>query len=501
MKEQMRKFTEQELVRREKYKKLCQNNNDPFLVTQFIRTHNSEEFKQQLNIYDKQQLEEKQASIKIAGRIRNFREAGKAVFISLQDQYGHFQVYIRSDEIDADEFETILDLDLGDFIGVIGIAMKTNTGELTVRVNSYILLTKTLKPLPDKYYGTSDIEEKYRRRYVDLIISDDSKNTFIKRTKILQSMREFLNGKTYLEVETPILQAIHGGASAKPFTTHHNALDMSFYLRVAPELNLKQLIVGGFEGVYEIGRLFRNEGMSNRHNPEFTSMELYIAYQNMDFMINLVEDMFCHISKTVLNGKTAVEYENTTIFFDKPWKRWHMVDAIKEICNIDFWQPMTFDEAKAIALKNNLHVPPHFTGVGHIINLFFEEFIEAKIIQPTFVYGHPVEISPLAKKNAEDSRFTDRFELFILAREYANGFSELNNPIDQYERFVEQLKEKEQGNDEAQEMDIDFIEALEYGLPPTVGLGVGIDRLTMLLTGQNSIKDVLLFPHMRPRGK
>ncbi|AGM25617.1 lysyl-tRNA synthetase [Spiroplasma syrphidicola EA-1] len=497
-----RNFSEQEIVRRSKLEKLVKEGVDPFVEAKFDRTHTSEELEKTFGHFSKEELSniENPELIKIAGRIKTFREAGKASFSTLQDQNGIFQIYVRQDAIGPEAYAKFLELDLGDIIGVEGKMMKTNTGELTVRVNKFILLTKSLRPLPDKYHGISDIEERYRRRYVDLIMSPETKEVFIKRSRIISYMREFFNSKGYLEVETPVLQPIHGGAAAKPFVTHHNTLDMDFYLRVATELPLKRLIVGGFEGVYEIGRLFRNEGMDTRHNPEFTTVEIYIAYQDMSFMMQLTEDTICYIADKLLNTD-EVTYSGQKISFKQPWKRWHMVDAIKEYSGVDFWEKMTFEQAKEIAKKNNIYVEKFHNSVGHIINLFFEEFVENKLVQPTFIYGHPVEVSPLAKANAQDPRFTDRFELFINGREYANAYSELNNPIEQYDRFVKQIEERDQGNDEASELDIDFVEALEYGMPPTGGLGIGIDRLVMLLTGQESIKDVLLFPHMRPRGK
>lgn len=497
-----RSFTEQEQIRRDKLEKLIKDGHNPFIIAKFERAHTSKEVNEQFNSLSKEELNaiDNKAIVKIAGRIKTFREAGKATFATLQDQNGIFQIYVRNDEVGDAKYHEFVDFDLGDIIGVSGVMMKTNTGELTVRVKEFVLLSKALRPLPDKYYGMTDIEEKYRRRYVDLIMSAETKDIFIKRSKIIALMRDFFNNKGYLEVETPVLQPIHGGAAAKPFTTHHNALDMNFYLRIATELPLKRLIVGGFEGVYEIGRLFRNEGMDTRHNPEFTTVEIYIAYQDMSFLMQLTEDTICYIAKNILN-KDETEYDGVTISFKQPWKRWHMIDAIKEIIGVDFWKPMTFEEAKKIAKEKNVVIEKFHNSVGHIINLFFEEFVEDKLIQPTFIYGHPVEVSPLAKANAQDPRFTDRFELFIKGREYANAYSELNNPVEQYDRFVSQLAERDNGNDEAQELDIDFVEALEYGMPPTGGLGIGIDRLVMLLTGQDSIKDVLLFPHMRPRGK
>ncbi|WP_338956423.1 lysine--tRNA ligase [Spiroplasma endosymbiont of Polydrusus cervinus] len=497
-----RNFTEQEQIRRDKLEKLVKDGHNPFIIAKFERTHTSNDLNKQFSHLSKEELSTNngKTTIKIAGRIKTFREAGKASFATLQDQSGIFQIYVRNDEVGNKKYQEFINFDLGDIIGVTGIMMKTNMAELTVRVKEFVLLAKALRPLPDKYHGMTDIEEKYRRRYVDLITSTETKNIFIKRSKIIALMRFFFNQKGYLEVETPVLQPIHGGAAAKPFVAHHNTLDMNFYLRVATELPLKRLIVGGFEGVYEIGRLFRNEGMDARHNPEFTTVEIYVAYQDMNFMMQLTEDTICHIAKNILN-KDETKYDGVKISFKQPWKRWHMVDAIKEYTGVDFWKPMTFAEAKKNAKDKKVPIEKFHNTVGHIINLFFEEFVEDKLIQPTFIYGHPVEVSPLAKTNAEDTRFTDRFELFIKGREYANAYSELNNPVEQYDRFLSQLAERDNGNDEAQELDIDFVEALEYGMPPTGGLGIGIDRLVMLLTGQDSIKGVLLFSHMRPREK
>ncbi|MED3511801.1 lysine--tRNA ligase, partial [Bacillus velezensis] len=376
-----------------------------------------------------------------------------------------------------------------------GKVFKTNVGELSVKATGFTLLTKSLRPLPDKYHGLKDVEQRYRQRYLDLITSMESRETFVTRSKIIREMRRYLDDNGYLEVETPMMHAIAGGASARPFTTHHNALDMELYMRIAIELHLKRLIVGGLEKVYEIGRVFRNEGVSTRHNPEFTMIELYEAYADYKDIMKLTENMVAHIAKKVL-GTTTIQYGDYEINLEPEWTRLHMVDAIKQHSGADFWNPMSVEEARELAKEHNVEIKDTME-VGHIINEFFEQKVEDKLIQPTFIYGHPVEISPLAKKNDEDPRFTDRFELFIVAREHANAFTELNDPIDQKERFEAQLKEREQGNDEAHMMDDDYIEALEYGMPPTGGLGIGIDRLVMLLTNAPSIRDVLLFPAMR----
>jgi lysyl-tRNA synthetase class 2 len=388
-------------------------------------------------------------------------------------------------------------LDLGDMVGVKGVVFKTKTGETSVKVQSVEVLTKSLIPLPEKFHGLKDVELRYRQRYVDLIMNQDVQQTFILRSKIIQSMRRYLDSRGYLEVETPTLHSIAGGASARPFITHHNTLDMQLYMRIAIELHLKRLIVGGLEKVYEIGRVYRNEGISTRHNPEFTMIELYEAYADYKDIMKLTEELVAHIAQEVL-GSTKIEYQGHQVDLTPAWRRVSMVDAIKEVKGVDFSVHMSNEEAHRLAKEHKVPVEPHMT-FGHIVNQFFETFVEETLIQPTFIYGHPLEISPLAKKNPEDPRFTDRFELFIVAREHANAFTELNDPIDQRERFEAQLLEKEQGNDEAHEMDEDFIRALEYGMPPTGGLGIGIDRLVMLLTNAHSIRDVLLFPLMRER--
>lgn len=490
------KLTEQELVRREKLGFLEEKGIDPF-GSKFERTHKALEVVEQFDKYSKEELHDMDSElVTVAGRIMTARGKGKAGFAHIKDISGQIQLYIRKDEIGDNMFEVWQKADIGDIVGATGKVMKTNTGEVSIRVKELTHLSKSLRPLPEKYHGLQDVEERYRRRYVDLIMNDDVRDTFVKRSLIIQTMREYLNNKGYLEVETPVLHPILGGAAARPFITHHNQLDMPFYLRIAVELYLKRLIVGGLEGVYEIARTFRNEGVSYKHNPEFTMMEIYVAYSDMEGMMELTEDMIVYIAEKVL-GHTHIQYGDDEINLSRGWKRAHMVDLIKEVTGVDFWKEMTIDEAKALAKEHHVEIQKHYS-VGHIINEFFETFVEETLIQPTFVYGHPVEISPLAKK-AADPRFTDRFELFIGTREYGNAFSELNDPIDQRERFESQLKEKELGNDEANEMDIDYVEALEYGMPPTGGLGVGIDRLVMLLTNQPSIRDVLLFPHMKSK--
>lgn len=487
-------LNDQLIVRREKLHNLREQGIDPF-GKRFERTNSTTDLVSLYGEFSKEELEEKKIAVSIAGRIMTKRGKGKAGFAHVQDLHGQVQIYVRKDAVGDDEYELFKTADLGDLVGIEGKVFKTNVGELSVKATGFTLLTKSLRPLPDKYHGLKDVEQRYRQRYLDLITSMESRETFVTRSKIIREMRRYLDDNGYLEVETPMMHAIAGGASARPFTTHHNALDMELYMRIAIELHLKRLIVGGLEKVYEIGRVFRNEGVSTRHNPEFTMIELYEAYADYKDIMKLTEDMVAHIAKKVL-GTTTIQYGDYEINLEPEWTRLHMVDAIKQYSGADFWNPMSVEEARELAKEHNVEIKDTME-VGHIINEFFEQKVEDKLIQPTFIYGHPVEISPLAKKNDEDPRFTDRFELFIVAREHANAFTELNDPIDQKERFEAQLKEREQGNDEAHMMDDDYIEALEYGMPPTGGLGIGIDRLVMLLTNAPSIRDVLLFPAMR----
>ncbi len=481
-------------IRRDKLDELRGLGVDPF-GRRFERTHNAKEILEAYEAFSKEQLEEQGVAVRIAGRIMQKRGMGKAAFAHIQDLTGRIQIYVRKDTVDEKLFAAFNLLDIGDIVGVAGVVFKTNTGEVSVKAKEVEVLTKSLLPLPDKHHGLKDVELRYRQRYVDLIVNPDVQQTFIARSRIIQSMRRYLDSLGYLEVETPTLHNIAGGAAAKPFITHHNALDIQQYMRIAIELHLKRLIVGGLEKVYEIGRVYRNEGVSTRHNPEFTMIELYEAYADYKDIMALTENLIAHIAQEVL-GTTKIAYGEHEIDLTPQWRRVSMVDLVMEVTGVDFSVQMSDEEAHELAKQHKVPVEPHMT-FGHILNAFFEEKCEHTLIQPTFVTGHPVAISPLAKKSDADPRFTDRFELFIVAREHANAFTELNDPIDQRERFEAQLEEKEQGNDEAHEMDDDFIRALEYGMPPTGGLGIGIDRLVMLLTNSPSIRDVLLFPHMR----
>lgn len=491
----MREFTEQELVRREKANKLLSKGIDPFGSSYQIDT-NSQLIKESYDAFTNEELEAKNISVSIAGRIMTKRVKGKAGFIHIQDKYGQIQIYVKIDNIGEEAYQIFEDADLGDIIGIKGKIFRTHMGELSIKAFEYFHLVKALKPLPDKFHKLVDIEERYRRRYVDLIMNEEARKIAFTRPKIIRVLQNYLDNLGYIEVETPILGTILGGAAARPFVTHHNTLDLDMYLRIATELPLKRLIVGGMDGVYEIGRLFRNEGMDRNHNPEFTTVEIYKAYSDMEGMMNLCENIFKEIIFKI-NNSYDLEWKGNNLNFEKPFVRKHMVDAIKEVCQIDFYQTITIEEAKKIAKEHEIEVEDHFK-VGHIINAFFEKYVEETIIEPTFIYGHPIEVSPLAKKS-KDGRFTERFEIFICGDEYGNAFSELNDPIDQRERFENQITEKNLGNDEANEMDEDYVEALEYGMPPTGGIGLGIDRIVMLITGTESIREVILFPHMKEK--
>lgn len=491
-------MNDQMQVRRQKLQELRDLGIDPF-GEKFDRTGDAETLKTQWDQFSKEELADKESESHtvIAGRLMTKRGKGKAGFAHIKDLSGQIQIYVRKDQVGEEQFHIWNTADLGDIVGVEGVMFKTNTGELSVKAKSFKLLSKALRPLPDKHHGLQDIEQRYRQRYLDLITNEESTQTFINRSRIIQEMRTYLNEKDFLEVETPMMHQIAGGAAARPFVTHHNALDATLYMRIAIELHLKRLIVGGMEKVYEIGRVFRNEGVSTRHNPEFTMIELYEAYADYQDVMNLTEELVAHVARKVL-GTTSIQYGDNTIELEPKWRRLHIVDAVKEATGVNFFDVKTDEEAHALAKEHGIEVDKNMK-YGHILNEFFEQKVEETLIQPTFIYGHPIEISPLAKKNPEDPRFTDRFELFIVGREHANAFTELNDPIDQRQRFEAQLVEKEQGNDEAHEMDEDFIEALEYGMPPTGGLGIGIDRLVMLLTNAPSIRDVLLFPYMRQK--
>ncbi|MDI3328268.1 MAG: lysine--tRNA ligase, partial [Alicyclobacillaceae bacterium] len=474
-------------VRLEKLEKLRSLGVDPF-GRKWEPTHCAEEILAIAGEKSKEELEALGLRVRVAGRMMTKRGHGKASFAHIQDRSGRIQIYVRWDRVGENEYKIFEMLDLGDIIGVEGEVLRTNRGEITVFADHVLLLTKSLRPLPAKWHGLKDVELRYRRRYVDLIVNPHVRETFVLRTKIIQAMRKFLDERGFLEVETPTMHAVAGGAAARPFVTHHNALDMPLYMRIALELHLKRLIVGGLERVYEIGRIFRNEGISTKHNPEFTMLELYQAYADFRDMMELTESMVAFIAEEVL-GTTRITYQGREVDLTPPWRRESMVDLIRRHTGVDFRTVSSDEEARALAEAHGIEVGPHMR-FGHIVNEFFEQRVEDHLIEPTFVYGHPVEVSPLAKKSEEDPRFTERFELYIVGREHANAFSELNDPIDQRRRFLAQLEERDRGNEEAHEMDEDFLMALEYGMPPTGGLGVGVDRLVMLLTDQPSIRDV-----------
>lgn len=478
-------------IRRDKLKDLQEQGKNPFEITKFNRTNTAGEIKSN---YEK--FEEK--DVTVTGRIIAKRIMGKASFCTIQDSDEKIQSYVSINDLGEESYKLFKTYDIGDIIGITGFVFKTRTEEISVHAKEVTLLSKSLRPLPEKFHGLKDPDLRYRQRYVDLIVNSEVKKSFETRSKIIRTIRNILDEKGYLEVETPILNTISGGATARPFITHHNALDIPMYLRIALELNLKRLIVGGMDKVYEMGRVFRNEGMDIRHNPEFTELELYAAYQDYNDMMNITEEIFTRCSMEVL-GTTKVTYQGNEIDLAPGWKRITMIDSIKEACGIDFNQIETNEEAVALAKEKGIEIPDETKQTrGDVISLFFDEYVEKTLIQPTFIYDYPVEISPLAKRKASDPRLTERFEVFIGGREYGNAFSELNDPIDQYERFKKQVEAREAGDEEAGMMDEDFIQALEYGMPPTGGLGIGVDRLIMLLTDSASIRDVLLFPTMKP---
>ncbi len=489
MSEQELNINDLKQVRLDKLGELRDMGIDPF-GTRFERDCNAGQIQADFDQLDGQ-------TVRIAGRIMSKRRHGKAGFANLQDLSGDIQLYFRKDDVGEEKYELFKKLDMGDILGIEGFVFRTQKGEISVHVHDFVYLSKSLNPLPEKWHGLKDVEMRYRQRYVDLIVNPVVREVFIKRSQIIKEIRKYLDKKDFLEVETPMMHPIAGGATARPFTTHHNALDMSLYLRVAPELYLKRLIVGGMEKVYEINRSFRNEGISTKHNPEFTMLELYQAYADYQVMMELTEDLVSSVMFKI-NGTMIAEFEGQQIDFTPPWRRVTMLDVIKQHTSLDFSQIKGDEEARQAAKRLGLEVKPTESR-GEIINEVFEEFVEDKLIQPTFVYGHPVEISPLAKRNANNPEFTDRFEVFIMQREIANAFSELNDPIDQRGRFMKQVEKRAGGDVEAQMMDEDYLNALEYGMPPAGGLGIGIDRLVMLMTDSPSIRDVIFFPTLRKR--
>ena len=493
-----RVLNDQQQARRDKITQLQQMGIYPF-GNAYNRSHLAGQIREELGELSQQEIEEKHVEVKVAGRIMSKRRMGKLGFMHIQDKSGQIQIVVNKAVVGEEAYEIFKVNDVGDFVGIEGYVVKTDAGELSVKAEKYTHLCKSLNPMPEKFHGLTNKEERYRRRYVDLFMNEESKRVAFLRPQIIKCIRQYMDQQNFVEVETPILTTLLTGASARPFVTHHNTQDLDMDLRIALELPLKRLLVGGMEAVYEIGRVFRNEGMDPMHNPEFTLMEAYLAFSNLEGMMDLTEGMFTTIAEKVF-GKYEFNFNGQLINLQKPWKRVSMVEAIKEKTSIDFTQPMTLQQATELAKQHDIEVEKHFT-VGHIINAFFEKYVEESLVQPTFLYGHPVEISPLTRVNMEDSRFVDRFELFIGGKEFANAYTELNDPIDQLERFKQQLAERELGNDEANDIDMDFIEALEYGMPPAGGIGYGIDRLCMLFTEVESIRDVILFPTMKDRAK
>ena len=478
-------------IRRDKLTELQEKGKNPFEITKFNRTNTAGEVKSNYEEFEGKY-------ITVAGRIIAKRIMGKASFCTIQDTDEKIQSYVSINDLGEEKYKEFKTWDIGDIIGITGFVFKTRTEEISVHANEVTLLSKSLRPLPEKFHGLKDPDLRYRQRYVDLIMNPEVKETFIKRSRIISEIRRILDEKGYLEVETPVLNTISGGATARPFVTHHNALDIDMYLRIATELNLKRLIVGGYDKVYEIGRIFRNEGMDIRHNPEFTTIEFYEAYADYNDMMDISEELFSKCAMKVC-GSMKITYQGQEIDLTPSWKRISMIDSIKEACGVDFNEIETDEEAVKLAEERGMEFADETKRTrGDVISMFFDEYVEKTLIQPTFVYDYPVEISPLAKRKTTDPRLTERFELFIGGREYANAFSELNDPIDQYERFKKQVEARDAGDDEAGMMDEDFINALEYGMPPTGGIGIGIDRLVMLLTDSASIRDVLLFPTMKP---
>ncbi len=482
-------YSEQEQIRRDKLTALRESGHDPYLLTKADVDTKSSQIRDDYDAYEGK-------TVTLAGRIMARNIMGKASFAKLLDTDGNMQFYIRRDDVGEDVYAGFKKMDIGDVVCVKGKVFKTKTGEISIHTEEITLLAKCLKPLPEKFHGLTDMDLRYRQRYLDMVVNPEVRDTFRKRSQIISAIRTFLESRGFMEVETPVLHTQAGGAAARPFITHHNTLDIDMYLRIALELHLKRLIVGGFDRVYEIGRVFRNEGMDTKHNPEFTMLELYQAFTDFHGMMDITEDMFRYVARAV-NGTAIVQYGDVTIDLEKPFERLSMVEAVKKYSGVDFDQISSLEEARAVADERKIHYEQRHKK-GDILNLFFDEYVEEHLVQPTFIYGHPVEISPLAKKMPENPAYTERFEVFILGREHGNAFSELNDPIDQRQRFEAQAALKAQGDEEAQGVDEDFLNALEIGMPPTGGLGVGVDRLVMLITGAQSIRDVLLFPTMKP---
>ena len=487
----MENLNEMLQIRRQKLQELLDANENPYVHEKFDNANNTKEIIDNFDEFDGKE-------VKIAGRIMSKRGHGKVNFMDLQDSVGRIQLFNKVNELGEENYAKVKNMDIGDIVGVEGTIFKTHSGEVSIRTKSVVLLSKSLQILPEKWHGLKDPDLRYRQRYVDLIMNPEIKETFVKRSRIISAIREFLDTRGFLEVDTPILNTIAGGANARPFITHHNTLDIDMYLRIANELYLKRLIVGGFDKVYEMGRMFRNEGMDHTHNPEYTAIELYQAYADYNDMMDITEQLVAFVCEKV-NGSMKAQFGETEIDFTPPWKRITMVDAIKEYADINFDEIETDEQAREVAKANNVEIADNMSR-GEVINECFEHFCEEKLVQPTFVLGHPVEVSPLAKRNPDDERYTHRFEAFVCTKEIANAFSELNNPIDQKERFLKQVEARENGDDEAQMMDYDFLNALEVGLPPTGGLGIGVDRLIMMLTNNESIRDIMLFPTMKPVG-
>ena len=497
MSEEMNNNQEQEMdlnklmqVRMEKLEELQKQGKNPYEITKYDRTETSGQIKSNYEEFEGK-------DVSVAGRIMAKRIMGKASFCTIQDGDGKIQSYVSINDLGEESYKAFKTYDIGDIIGIKGFVFKTKTEEISIHAKEVILLTKSLRPLPEKFHGLKDMDLRYRQRYVDLIVNPEVKETFVLRSKILKEIRKFMDERGYMEVETPMLTTVATGDAARPFITHHNTLDLQMYLRIAPELNLKRLIVGGIDKVFEIGKNFRNEGMDIKHNPEFTNMEWYSAYEDYNDMMNISEELISTVAKNVL-GTTKITYEGMDIDLTPGWKRITMIDAIKEVTGVDFNNIKTDEEAQAIAKEKHVEFEEIKNTRGHIINEFFETFVEETLIQPTFILDYPVEISPLTKRKKDRPELVERFELFIGGREYGNAYSELNDPIDQYQRFLKQVEAKEKGDEEAGGMDEDFVNALEIGLPPTGGMGIGLDRLIMLLTGSASIRDVLFFPTMKP---